>query len=107
MVSETGQTNWQAGLGFLHPADMEEKRKSRKLEAWLQQENLNVAITGICDVFDINAEKGLATAGNEIIPGGAKPAGLQVKRYKTYARCLMTQPSMQLLLQLPTIIMPE
>lgn len=77
-----------SGLGFLHPADMDDKRKSGKLEAWLEQENLNVAITGVCDVFDLNAEKGLAIAGNEIIASGAKPSGLQVKRYKTYADML-------------------
>lgn len=40
------------GLGFMHPADMESRRKSGRLEDWLEQQSLNVAITGICDVFE-------------------------------------------------------
>ena len=55
------------GLGFMHPTDTEDKSKSDTLDDWLSQENLNVAITGICDVFDLNAEKGLATAKNEVV----------------------------------------
>ncbi len=77
-----------SGLGFMHPADMENQRKNGKLNDWLTQENLNVAVTGICDVFDLNAEKGLATASNEIMAGGAKPSGLLVKRYRTYQEML-------------------
>lgn len=77
-----------SGLGFLHPGDMDEKLKSGKLEAWLEQENLNVAITGICDVFDLNAEKGLATAKNEKLTGGAGSLGLEVKRYRNYQEML-------------------
>ena len=76
------------GLGFMHPADMESNRKSGRLNNWLEQENLNVAITGICDVFDRHAENGLATARNEIQAGGAKPSGLPVKRYRTYKEML-------------------
>ena len=64
------------GLGFIHPADLEERRKDETLDDWLAQENLNIAITGICDVFDLNAEKGIATATNKVLAGGAKPSGL-------------------------------
>ncbi len=77
-----------SGLGFLHPTATENMRSNGKLETWLEQENLNIAITGICDVFDNNAENGLATAKNEIIAGGAKPSGLPVKRYRTYLEML-------------------
>jgi predicted dehydrogenase len=77
------------GLGFMHPDDMKSKRTSGKLEAWLSQESLNVAITGICDVFDLNAEKGLATAKNEVLAGGQKPSMLPVKRYRTYREMLL------------------
>ena len=76
------------GIGFMHPDDMERNRKNGRLDNWLAQENLNVAITGICDVFDLNAEKGLATAKNEVLAGGAKPSGLPVKRYRTYQEML-------------------
>lgn len=76
------------GLGFMHPADAENRQKNGRLNNWLQQEDLNVAITGICDVFDLNAEKGLATAKSEVHPSGAKPNGLPVKRYRTYKEML-------------------
>ena len=76
------------GLGFMHPTDMENNGKSGRLNNWLEQENLNVAITGICDVFDLHAENGLATAKNEIMAGGARPSGLPVKRYRTYKEML-------------------
>jgi len=76
------------GLGFMHPRDMEENRKDGTLNNWLSQESLNVAITGICDVFDLHAENGLETAKNEVQSGGAKPSGLTVKRYRTYQEML-------------------
>lgn len=76
------------GLGFMHPTDVENNQKSGKLANWLQQENLNVAIVGICDVFDLNADKGLATAKSEVHPGGAEPSGLEVKRYRSYQEML-------------------
>jgi predicted dehydrogenase len=76
------------GLGIMHPEDMERNRKNGRLKSWLEQENLNVAVTGICDVFELNAERGLATARNEVLAGGAKPSGLNVKRYLTYKEML-------------------
>lgn len=72
------------GLGFMHPVAMETSRKNGRIDDWLAQESLNVAITGICDVFDLHAENGLATAKNEVLAGGAKHSGLPVKRYRTY-----------------------
>jgi len=70
------------GLGYLHPSDAEKMKVAETLSDWLMQENLNVAIVGVCDVFDLHAENGLATARNEMRPGGA---GVQeVKRYMRY-----------------------
>ena len=60
------------GLGFMHPDDVEKKRKNKSLGGWLEQEYLNVALVGICDVFDLHAEEGMATAQNEIRPGGGQ-----------------------------------
>ncbi len=77
-----------SALGFLHPLDEKNKRESGSLENWLQQDNLNVAITGICDVFDLHAENGLATARNEIRPGNGSRADLPVKRYLHYQEML-------------------
>jgi predicted dehydrogenase len=76
------------GLGYMHPNDVEGRKKNETLNDWLAQENLNVAITGICDVFDLHAENGLATANNDIRTGGGSPSGLPVKRYRTYQEML-------------------
>ncbi len=76
------------GLGYMHPEDVENRKLDGSLEDWLLQENLNVAITGICDVFDLHAERGLETARNTIRAGGARPADLPVKRYRTYQEML-------------------
>jgi predicted dehydrogenase len=76
------------GLGYMHPNDVEEKKKNDTLNDWLAQEDLNVAIIGICDVFDLHADNGLATARNEFRAGGSKPSGIPVKRYRTYQEML-------------------
>ena len=64
--------------GFAHPEWIENARKAaqrnnldKRLEDWLQQDDLNVAITGICDVFDLRAERGLAAANNDVRPRGS------------------------------------
>ena len=76
------------GLGFMHPEDVEKRTKNNTLDNWLAQENLNVALTGICDVFDLHAERGLATARNEIHPGNNSAVNLPVKRYRHYHEML-------------------
>ncbi|MCE2616625.1 Gfo/Idh/MocA family protein [Phocaeicola oris] len=69
-------------LGFMHPTDIETRKKNNSLKNWQQQEWMNVAITGICDVFDLHAEEGMATASSSLHPG--KTPTLGVKRYRTY-----------------------
>ncbi len=76
------------GLGYMHPADVEKRTANGTLADWLAQENLNVAITGICDVFDLHAENGLATARNDLRTGGGTAANIPVKRYRTYQEML-------------------
>lgn len=72
------------GLGFIHPEDEKSRKKNGTLGDWLAQDNLNVAITGICDVFDLHAERGLETARNKFGPGGGSGIDLPVKRYLHY-----------------------
>lgn len=72
------------GLGFMHPLDMEHRRQQGTLEEWISQENLNVAVTGVCDVFDLHAKMGIETFSNEMQAGGKRGAGLSVKRYLRY-----------------------
>jgi predicted dehydrogenase len=76
------------GLGFLHPSDAEARRKRGNLGAWMMQENLNVELAGVCDVFDLNAEYGLETAKNGLRVNGNPGSNYPVKRYRTYQELL-------------------
>ena len=78
-------TQLSQGLGFIHPDEVIKKKNNNTLKSWLEQENLNVAITGICDVFDQHAENGMTIASNHIRPGSKK---IPVKRYLTYQEML-------------------
>ena len=71
------------GLGYMHPDDVERRKKNKTLDAWLAQEDLNVCVTGVCDVFDLHADNGLTTYRNPLRPGGAG-IPLPIKRYRTY-----------------------
>ena len=75
-------------LGFMHPDEVKIRQQNNTLTGWLGQESLNVAVTGICDVFDLHAQDGLLTAANEIRPGGKDSTKLPVKRYRTYQEML-------------------
>lgn len=84
-------TQLARSAGFAHPAWIESMKQAalknkldKRLEDWLNQEDLNVAITGICDVFDSRAEEGLQTANNAFGPGGDSRKILGAKRFRTY-----------------------
>lgn len=53
----------------------EKNPNDTRLQEFLDQENLNVKLTGVCDVFDINAEKAMKSFQKE---------GNNVKRYATH-----------------------
>ena len=72
------------GLGYMHPDDVKWRKENGTIKDWLVQENLNVALTGICDVFDLHAERGLETARNELHPGGGPAQKIEAKRYAHY-----------------------
>ncbi|MDZ7265490.1 MAG: Gfo/Idh/MocA family oxidoreductase, partial [candidate division KSB1 bacterium] len=77
--------------GIAHPDWVEEQRKNAAqnkmhttLRDWLAQDDLNVVLTGVCDVFDVRAERGLAASKNEVRPGGASGPLPGAKRYRHY-----------------------
>jgi predicted dehydrogenase len=76
------------GLGYMHPNDVEARKKNDTLQDWQMQEDLKVAITGICEVFDLRAERGMATAQNEVRVGAGNTKPLPVKRYLSYQEML-------------------
>ena len=87
-------TQLSEALGFMEKNAFEKELVKQKesgqemLKSQMEHGNLNVAITGICDVFDLRAEKGLATAGNDIFSGGDIARKHPVKRYRTYQEML-------------------
>ncbi len=71
-------------LGFMHPSSTDSMKVNGTLNNWLKQEDLNVSLVGICDVFDLRAEAGIATAQNKVRPGGESSGNIPVKRYLRY-----------------------
>ncbi len=50
-------------LGYIHPERLESWSKNRpeRIEAFREQDDLNVRITAICDLFEFNVEKAIET----------------------------------------------
>jgi len=77
-------------LGFMEKSSFEEKLLQQKkrdvqtLASQVEHGDFNVAITGICDVFDLHAEKGLSIAQHDIFTAGDIARKNPVKRYRHY-----------------------
>ncbi len=76
--------------GFAHPEWVEEARqearedpRNKRLETYLSQRDLNIAITAVCDVFDVRAERAIAASQVDVRPGGgaANPPARRFRRY--------------------------
>ncbi|MCB9014154.1 MAG: Gfo/Idh/MocA family oxidoreductase, partial [Bacteroidales bacterium] len=79
------------GLGFAMPAELDNWKQNslnnpsdHRLEDFLEQEDLNVEITAVCDLFDVNAERALSAAANKDKQGSEGKFTPAAKRYKTY-----------------------
>lgn len=87
-------TQLTQGLGFMEKSRFQKElaaQKERGDESLLSQinhGNFNVALCGICDVFDEHAEKGLAVAQHDIFTGGDIAKKHPVKRYRHYHEML-------------------
>jgi predicted dehydrogenase len=80
-------------LGFMMPDDYNELSKKadnndkgalKNLKTYQNQQMINVQVIGICDVFDMRAEKGIHIASKGIQPNGEPFNNENVKRYHTY-----------------------
>jgi len=71
-------------LGFMEKSSFDQTIGDGSLDAQIQDGNLHVAITGICDVFDLHAERGMATAAHDIHTGGTFASKHPVKRYRHF-----------------------
>jgi predicted dehydrogenase len=81
--------------GFAHPDWIEKKKKDtrenkldKELETFLNQEDLNVVLSGVCDVFDVRAERGIAASKNDVRPGGGSGLLKGAKRFLHYQEML-------------------
>lgn len=83
-------TQLSEALGFMPKKKMDKALNDdasltkARLETQLEYGNLDVAITGICDVYDQHAENGLAIAKHDIFTGGEIAKKHGVKRYLRY-----------------------
>lgn len=82
--------------GFAHPEWVENARKARdedprdkELETYLRQDDLNVLVTAVCDVFDVRADRGIAASRVDVRPGGAA-ANPPAKRFRRYTDLLQS-----------------
>lgn len=79
-------------LGYVQPESIDKWRINAGedpfyrdyLQNFLEQEDLNVEITAICDVFEFNARKGMLASSNFSREGGGGKPGKEPVRYKTY-----------------------
>ncbi|MGD2035205.1 MAG: Gfo/Idh/MocA family oxidoreductase [Bacteroidales bacterium] len=83
------------GLGFANPErvdewkqDALENKEDKRYADFLAQEDLNVTINGVCDVFDVQAEKALLASANHERKGTDGKFEVTAKRYKTYKELL-------------------
>jgi len=84
------------GLGFAHPDWISERKKDSdsnfrdtRLQDWFEQDDLNVIITAICDVFDLHRENGKIAAQNDIHSKNIKGKLPLTKVYKNYHDLLL------------------
>ena len=62
----------------MHPDEVRRRENNNTLKSWLEQEDLNVAITGVCDA---DRHANTDHANNSIRHRVSK---LPIKRYRTY-----------------------
>ncbi|MBC35987.1 MAG: oxidoreductase [Bacteroidetes bacterium] len=87
-------------LGYVSPETIDEYRKKaetdeaweRFLNSYLNQPELGVEITALCDVFDVNAELGIRICENKKKQGTAEFTRTNsVKRYSTYQELISSE----------------
>jgi len=75
------------GLQKLIDASKKDSKDTRYKD-YLEQENLNVVLTGVCDIFDTFAAEGIAAGANIHKEGVNGTMGPEPKRYRTYQEML-------------------
>jgi len=75
-------------LGYAHPEWVENNTKNGQynynVRSFLEQDDLNVQLTGVTDTFDIYNQEGVDISNNTVRPGGEKGNAQPAKIYPTY-----------------------
>ena len=60
-----------------------ENKLDKQFQTFMDQEDLNCSLVGVCDLFDVRAEQGLDASQNEVRPGGKpKKTATRYRHYK-------------------------
>jgi len=83
------------GVGFATPQSLQDlidaskiDKKDTRYQLFREQEDLNVVLTGVCDIFDTFAEEGIAAGANITREGLNGKPGTAPKRYRHYQEML-------------------
>jgi predicted dehydrogenase len=75
-------------LGYVHPNYVKQNtvngKPNKRLEDFLNQEDLNVEITGICDTFSVHTRRGVEISSNDFHPGGKKRGQKPARVFASY-----------------------
>ena len=63
---------------------LEKDPLDKQLEVYLNQEDLNVVFTGVCDLFDVRAERAGRRVARGRAPRAAQPANPPARRFRSY-----------------------
>ncbi|MDL2215045.1 Gfo/Idh/MocA family oxidoreductase [Dysgonomonas sp. OttesenSCG-928-M03] len=66
-------------------------KKDTRYKDFKEQEDLNVVLTGVCDIFDTFAEEGIAAGANIYREGKGGKMGQEPKRYRHYKEMLAAE----------------
>lgn len=77
--------------GFAHPEVLDDWKEAalkdsndKRYNDYLAQDDLNLEVKGICDLFDVRAERALAASANEGREGSNGSFGKKARRYRNY-----------------------
>lgn len=88
-------THLVKGLGFPHPDMIDEWKfaamknpQDKRYESYMEQPDLNVQITAVCDIFDVHALRAMEASANLNREGSNGKFGNPPKRYRRYTDLL-------------------
>ncbi len=86
------------GAGFAHPEEIQawkdgaaKNSNDKRFNDYQEQDNLNIVVNGICDLFDVRAEQAMEASANVNREGFGGTPGQTAKRYKDYRDLLKAE----------------